>query len=293
MQFLGLQVVGIPNRGRSTTRESKFCSMFGSSSKDLSDIWNNLGASTDSNNMLEPRKQGENGIVAYLKAVHFLWAYPKNAVILGTMFGNCKRGSHGLPVWLWIQRIAALKDKKIKWLDVLDNPNTAVFIANVDRTDFCTWEPKHPTMPVSQKLCSHKFKHAGLRYGIALSVFTGKCVWVSDPYPAGVHDMEIFRQGMKAKIKDGKLVIADCRYRTKDKDKEKMLSLPNPLDDKQTNNFKSRAQQQQEYFNKKLKEFSILNKTYHHNLDKHKFVLQAVCVMVQTRLDNGELLFEP
>ena len=170
-------------------------------------------------------------------------------------------------------------------------PNKAIFIVTVDGTDFCTWEPKHPTMPISKKHCSHKYKHAALRYGIALSIFTGQCVWISEPYPGGVHNMAIFCEGLKHQIPSGKLVIADRGYQTSEKD-EKMMSTPNMLDNKATANFKSRARCRQESFNGWLKQFAILRDTYRHNMEKHRYVLQAIAVMIQVQINNGASLFE-
>lgn len=194
-------------------------------------------------------------------------------------------------MWIWIRRIAALKSKKIKWVDHPDDPNSAIFILTVNGTNFRTWEPKHPTLPVSRAHCSHKYKHAALRYGIALSIFTGQCVWVSDAYPGGVHDMQIFCDGLKKKIPDGKLVIADRGYRSS-QDDEKMMSTPNMKDDPLTSNFKSRARCRQESFNGRLKNFAILRDTYRHNLDKHRYVLEAIVVIVQVQMNNGSPLFE-
>lgn len=83
------------------------------------------------------------------------------------------------------------------------------------------------------------------------------------------------------KIADGKLVVADRGYQTSDP-KEKMMSTPNLMDDKETSNFKSRAWCRQESFNGRIKNFASLCDTYRHHLDKHKFVLGAVVGIIQT-----------
>ena len=204
MLLIGLNAVGLNAvRKLDSANEKKFRALYGSSPLDLAGIWNDLS------NRLGKEEQDDKGMKAYLKAVHFLWAYPKNAQVLGSMFGDCERMSRGESVWRWVRRVAELKDSKIKWMESFKNPKEAIFIITVDGTDFCTWEPKHPTMPVSRKHCSHKYKHAALRYGIALSIFTGQCVWISDSYPGGVHNMAIFCEGLKHQIPSGKLVIAN------------------------------------------------------------------------------------
>ena len=192
-----------------------------------------------------------------------------------------------------MEKIAALDTKKIQWTFCLDDPNAAAFIVMVDGTDFQIWEPKHPTLPVNKQYCLHKFKHGTLYYGIALSlsVHTGKCVLISNPYPGGVHNMTIFREGLKQKIAPGKLVIVNQGYKSQKSDKQ-MMSMPNSLDSKAVAKFKSRARCRQESYNGRLKNFAILSKTYRHSLEKHKYVLQAIAVMLQVQMDNGACLFE-
>ena len=154
-------------------------------------------------------------------------------------------------------------------------------------SDFKTWEPKHPFLLVDRKYCSHKFKHGGMRYGIALSIFTQHCVWVSKAYPAGTSDIEIFEDGLEKMMKDYKLGLADGGYGG-----HKKISIPNPMDDKQTHNFKSRARLRQETFNGRLKHFAILRDTYRHDLSHHRDVVAALCVTVQVQMDNGTHLFD-
>ena len=50
----------------------------------------------------------------------------------------------------------------------------------------------------SGKWFGHKFRSAGLRYEIAVSVERGRLVWVNGPYPCGKFpDVCIFRHRMK------------------------------------------------------------------------------------------------
>jgi hypothetical protein len=63
------------------------------------------------------------------------------------------------------------------------------------------------------------------------------------------HDLTIFREGLKQKIKPGKKGIVGRAYVTS-KPNEGILSQPNACDSKGLNNFKSRARlRQQETFN--------------------------------------------
>ena len=85
-------------------------------------------------------------------------------------------------MWCWVRKISSLKASTIVWDPSLDDPESEKFIISVDGTDFRVWEPKHPTKPIDQSYCSHKYKHAAYKYEIAISVRTGDCVWISGPH---------------------------------------------------------------------------------------------------------------
>jgi len=138
---------------------------------------------------------------------------------------------------------------------------------------------------------SHKFKHAALKYEIAISVQQSKVCFFSGPYRGGEHDLEIFRKALKNKIKDGKKVIADGGYATSRTD-ERMLSLPNPLDSRQLKNFKSRSRLRLETFNGRLKKYEVLNQTFRHGIEKHRLAFEAVLVTCQYVMENGSELFD-
>ena len=67
-------------------------------------------------------------------------------------------------------------------------------MVSVDGSDFRIGEPS----PFSEKWFSHKFRGAGLRYEMGISVACGDIVWVNGPFPCGsYHDLQIFRSGMQ------------------------------------------------------------------------------------------------
>lgn len=60
---------------------------------------------------------------------------------------------------------------------------------------------------------SHKFKHAGLRYEIAVCILTGDIVWVIGPFPCGAWpDISIFRFALKYLLDENERVEADDGY---------------------------------------------------------------------------------
>jgi len=264
---------------------------YGASPLDLASQWYDLQVTTITDAQLSEHEKSVRGLRHFLAAHFFLWSYPKNAELTASLFNICVQYAHGKMMWLWVSRIAALKAMKVKWIPSLDDTNKETFILSVDGTDFRIWEPKHPTLPIDKGMMSHKFKHAALKYEIAISVQQSKVCFFSGPYRGGEHDLEIFRKALKNKIKDGKKVIADGGYATSRTD-ERMLSLPNPLDSRQLKNFKSRSRLRLETFNGRLKKYEVLNQTFRHGIEKHRLAFEAVLVTCQYVMENGSELFD-
>jgi hypothetical protein len=253
---------------------------------------------------LSKKEKTEKGLKKYFIAMFFLWAYPKNSSMLSSRFsGVCERYCRGEHVWKWVERIAAMKAKKIVWDANLANPkNLEIFAITTDGTDFKTHEPKHPSLPRDNTACSKKVNSAAVKYEVALAVHRAKVVHIAGPYKGGVHDLEVFRRGglkeklkhLNRKIRDFrriKLCIADRGYRSKFADEQELFSTPNSMDSKELENFKSRARLRQETFNGRLKNFCSLSAPFRHGFNKHKFVFEAVVVIVQYQMDNGSPIF--
>lgn len=279
------------NRCSIETRTKHFRSLYGSSHLDLASLWYDLTQTDIPGARLEQDENTETGFKMFLAANYFLWTYPKNSRLLSTQFSICERHCRGAPLWKWIGKIAAMKESTIKWDPRLDSPGHETFIITVDGTDCRLQEVKHPTLPVDKSYYSHKFRRGAVKYEVALSIFTAKCVWISGPHRGAKHDLTIFREGLKAQIQPGKLVIADRGY-TSSRPDERMLSIPNPMDSEELNNFKSRARLRQETFNGRLKNFKCLSETFCQGENKHKLAFEAVCVIVQYQMDNGSKIFD-
>lgn len=159
----------------------------------------------------------------------------------------------------------------------------------VDGTDFAINEPS----PFSPGWYSHKFKGAGVRYEVALSINGGDIVHVSGPFPCGHNpDITIFRRGLIYKLEDGEMVEADRGYRGE----PTKARIPVDFMNAEQRNQKCRARARQETVNARFKQFGALsNKFRHHitmeNMTKHKLVFYAIAVITQLGIDNGEKLF--
>jgi hypothetical protein len=271
----------------------EFHKHYGSNPLDLAEMWYDLTVTDIPEARIDDKEKSEKGFKMFMITHFFLWTYPKNSNLIASRFKCCERYLRGEPLWKWIKRIAALKAKKIVWKPSLDSANTATFAISIDGTDFRIWERKHIALPRDNKQCSKKFNHGAAKYLIALSVFEPKCVYIAGPYRGGMHDLEVFRlSGLKEKlIRNKKLSLVDRGYRTKREEEQGMFSFPDKMDSKGLNNFKSRGRLRQETFNGRLKFFCCLSDTFRHGFDKHKFVFEAVVVIVQYQMDNGSEIY--
>ena len=90
--------------------------------------------------------------------------------------------------------------------------NGSLCLVTVDGTDFPIQEPK----PFSPIWYSHKFKGAGLRYEVAVSIQTGWIVWLNGPYPAGqFNDHQIADDNLHLSLDPGERYLGDRIYYAK------------------------------------------------------------------------------
>ena len=235
----GLEIMGIKAR-KEKTKVFEFHKHFGSSPLDIAQMWSNL---CELEGKLKPKEKSMRGFNRFLMAIFWLWTYPKNSSLMASRFKVCKDYCQGKHLWTWIQRVADLKEQKIKWDDSLDDPAGEIFVVSADGVDFRTWEKKHDKFNIDQKACSHKWKHCAAKYLVVLSTFRAQCVMVAGPYLGGVSDLEMFIDcGLMDKLKaNNKVAIVDRGFRSKKEDERKHHAYPDGMDSKELNNFKARA----------------------------------------------------
>jgi hypothetical protein len=157
-------------------------------------------------------------------------------------------------------------------------------MVTVDGTDFRINEPT----PFSPMWYSHKYKGPGLRDKVALSIRGGDIVHINGPYACGAWpDITIFREVLIHKLLPGEMVEADRGYRGE----PTKIRTPVDYQTRREKKRKSRARACQETVNKRFKQWGCLKQCFHHDLSKHKHVFQAVVVLTQLSINNGEALF--
>ena len=275
------------------TNITKFKEHFGPSPSVIAVVWSDILAS-DLDLGLDQNDRSECGFKKLLTALHFLWAYPKNASILASTCGTNKRDVEGERLWKWVKVLDKLKAIKIVWpAEKYNDPNGQIYLATVDGTDMKTKEKSTAQFNVDRKQYTKKFAHGGLKYEIAIDAFESKIVWINGPFCGGKHDKTIFSDDLLKKIPEGKLVVTDRGYsKVKDRAYMKKLSLPNNCDSKELGNFKARLRARHESLNGRLKDFMCLDCTYRHAHKKHGHIFNAVCVLVQYEMDLGSPIFD-
>ena len=121
-----------------------------------------------------------------------------------------------------MRKLQGLKSKVIKWPEDLEER----YVVTVDGVDMKVWEPQHPTFPHDKKFFSKKFSHGAVKYELAVSIFSGDLVWIKGPFKAGVHDLTIFCHGLKNKLANGQIAIADRGYCSSKPDEIYKLATP-------------------------------------------------------------------
>jgi hypothetical protein len=271
-------------------KEEIFKTHYGSTPLALASMWYDMTTTNIAGAKLN-EKEKLRGFKMFMAAHYFLWAYPKNAKLFASRFDLCLSYAQGNHLWKWVARVAALKDKVIKWDRRLDDPNAENLCITIDGTDKKLWEKKHSSLPIDKGRYTKKHAHGGVKYQVALAVHFSQCVAIFGPCRGGEHDKTMLeRSELLSKLKPGKLAIVDRGY-IKLANKHK-LSWPNPYDSKEVNNFKSRARLRHEAFNGRLAFFNILSATFRQSEKKHKLAFEAVVVTVQYQMDNGSPLWK-
>jgi hypothetical protein len=235
----------------------------------------------------------------FFMAIYLLAVYPTEEQAEGSFsFDICDK-TFRTHSWDIIRKISLLYSEVVQWPEWWGNPDNpgeeTEFIITVDGTHCPIEEPSLDNFDEQRKYCSHKFKSAGLDYEVALSIFEQKCVWVAGPYPAGKHDLTIFRHGLKQKMLDARAAsgvqyraLADKGYRGE----AELISISTSQDTEEVRTFKGRALSRQETFNTRLKFFDCLDERFRHGIEKHSHCFYACVVIVQLQMDNGFELFQ-
>ena len=166
-----------------------------------------------------------------------------------------------------------------------------IFVGTIDGVDFKTREKSNDEFSVDKKTFTYKHHHGGVKYELVVDAFESKIISINGPFKGGVDDRAMYEDKVKDLVPDGKLLIADRGYGRSDEKNfpgwNKKFALPNLSDSKWLANFKSRARSRHEVVNGLLVDYAVLHKEFTHPHDKHVIAFEAICVLVQYKMDYG------
>ena len=188
--------------------------------------------------------------------------------------------------WLFVEAIAILECDVILWENRRVNDILNDALTSVDGTDF-----KAPNFkPFWKGWFSHKFRHGGVRWEVALCLRTGKIVWIHGPFPCGRWpDLKIFRHSMILHLEDGQKVEADDGYKG---DPTKTLTPHNNTRNPNDAEYRQYTRCRQETINARFKSWKCLDEQLRHSLARHSQMFRAVAVISQLAVESGEPLFQ-
>jgi hypothetical protein len=303
MLHRGLLLMGFDEQRIARVNEAKNVSRFGASyvghPRVYADLFERLQRTEITEARLDCDMLGREKTLDYfLMAIYLLASYPTEEQAEGVF--KVSDRTFRFHAWNIVHKISLLFSEIITWPKYWGNPDSeneeeTIFIITVDGTHCRINEPTLDSFDEQRKYYSHKFKTAGLDYEVALSIFEQKCVWVAGPYPAGKHDITIFRHKLKDRLLATRAAsgvnhraIGDRGYRGE----YDLLSVPSSHDTEEVRDFKGRAMSRQETFNTRLKFFDCLDETFCHGIEKHSHCFYACTVIVQLQMDNGFPLFQ-
>ena len=156
-------------------------------------------------------------------------------------------------------------------------------LISVDGTDFRIAE-------YGRLFYSHKFKKSALRYEVGICILTGDIVWTNGPYEPGIwNDIMIFRNALKSNLGEKERVEADDGYVG---EAPTHIKCPKSfVNSKETEWMQARVRSRQETVNKRFKDWGILRQVYRNKISTHGNAFEAVAVITQLSINNGEKLF--
>jgi len=165
-------------------------------------------------------------------------------------------------------------------------------MASIDGADFRVKGKKLFDGSPDTRYYSYKFKAAGLRYLVIMSIRNSDIVFIAGPYLPGVYnDLQILRRcGVLAMLEHGEKFEADDGY---------MGEYPAYVDcpggyaaRPDQERMRGRLRMRHEHVNKRMKNFRCMVNRFNHGVEKHSSCFRAVAVLTQLSMESGEPMID-
>ena len=293
----GLRLAGFEWRGNvdGPTNLRRFSACYGASHSALAALWDGLHFASDTLAALED----DDSIIDLLITLLFFKVYGSEHVTVAMVTPYFVKMNMNIPhetyvrntVWRFAAKLQAHKEEVIVWPDweMTQEEDRDQFLFTVDGVHFRVQETPHDTLYRDNKMYSFKFKSAGVDYQLCIAIRSEDfLVHCYGPVKASTHDLTVWHEsGVEARVPFGKFGLGDSAYGSIE-----CIAYKNPMDDPAVKQFKSRALARHESYNKRLKNFGILDSTFRHDLTKHGMVVDAVIVILQYSMKTDAPLFD-
>jgi hypothetical protein len=160
---------------------------------------------------------------------------------------------------------------------------------SIDGTDFRILQKG--AVGKGNPFASFKYKgKSALRYEVGLSILEGDLIWVRGPYPAGKYnDITIFRDCLLHHLDPYERVVADKGYVG---ESPRFVKCPNSKTLRRDHRRMTHlVSTRHETMNARFKFWGILKQVYRHDIEQHGDVMNAIGVLIQLSVENGEPLY--
>jgi hypothetical protein len=138
--------------------------------------------------------------------------------------------------------------------------------------------------------------------GELVDILSSSFVWIYGPHCGSKHDLTIFRENLQCgskhdltifrenlqyKLEEGEMAEADQGY----EGEEDFIRARDDYCTKAEKKEKGKIRNRHEACNRRFKCWGILKQEYHHDIQKHGYVVLAIGFMTQMAIDNGSCLF--
>jgi hypothetical protein len=223
-----------------------------------------------------------NTISLRARPIHLLWALLfmkqySTENFHGDIVG-CDQKTFRNWAWLFVDAIESLRYQVIKWENRFIDGIGEERLAMVDGTD----SKIRRASPYSKKCWRYKFKCAGLRYEIAISIRTGYIAWINRPFlPGDTNVISMFQHRLMFMLADSERIGGDKGYRGE--------SRHVYVHDGENNAEDALREGRHEKGNARFKQWECLRQEWRHSpLKQHAKAFRAIAVIEQLEIENGE-----
>jgi hypothetical protein len=205
----------------------------------------------------------------------FLKVYAPNEEIHCAIVGFPTRKEFRQKAWHIVEIIADLKEGLIRLENRLENaPNKkGIPFLTLDCTDCRINEP----FPFNRKWFSVKFKGPGMKYEVAIAIYSNNICWSNGQFYGTMYESKIFREGFGLEIPDDESVEVDASPGG-DPQLMKPLTGPSTVARKQKSSHRGR----QETIFSRMKQLNVLDTHFHHTCIDTYWTLTSI-IHVQTK----------